>query len=132
MRTPQLHSYRRASRPASKARGRRFTTVLVAVLVLGSLTSCGVDTPADTPSGIPFELYTHCGITELTFDGARYSRVGGLLDDGSGNPPRGWGNPFQEGWLVLGEETVTFQDSAGHSEVFTPQPTTAPTLPPCA
>lgn len=101
------------------------------MLALGSVTSCSLDSATATPSGIPFELHTHCGITDLAFDGTRYSRVGGPLDDGSGNPPAGWSNPYQDGWLVLGEESVTFEDSAGHSEVFTPRTPTTPTLQPC-
>jgi hypothetical protein len=33
-------------------------------------------------------------------DGRWYERVGGNLDDGHGNPPAGWGNPYQAGTLT--------------------------------
>lgn len=66
----------------------------------------------------PFALHTHCGIDELVLDGAWYERIGGSLDDGSGNPPEGWDNPSQSGVVTVAETTVTFTDDAGHHEVF--------------
>lgn len=111
---------------------RRTTSAALTALVFLAVAACSPDAPTTTPSGIAYSLSTHCGITELAYDGFRYAREGGTLSDGSGNPPAGWGNPSQDGWLLLGEESVTFQDAAGHSEEFTLRPTTDPTLPPCA
>ncbi|SDB93769.1 hypothetical protein SAMN05216410_1053 [Sanguibacter gelidistatuariae] len=121
-----------ARRPAPRRRITAATAALLAALALTSLTSCASDAPTETPSGIPFNLFTHCGITELTFDGSRYARVGGTLGDGFGNPPAGWGNPSQDGWLLLGEDSVTFQDAEGHTEVFTLRLTTDPDTPACS
>ena len=62
------------------------------VLVLGMLAGCGDATPAaptsstSTSAGVPYTLLTHCGIDEIMHDGRWYERVGGPLDDGSGNP----------------------------------------------
>ncbi len=74
--------------------------------------------PVGTENGRPFELHTHCGIDELMLDGAWYERVGGRLDDGSGNPPDGWGNPYQQGEVTVAGTTVTFTDDTGHHETF--------------
>jgi hypothetical protein len=99
-----------------------------------ALTGCGAATdglapaPAKSSSstvangGEPFSLYTHCGIHELTFGGRWYERVGGALDDGQGNPPQGWDNPYQAGTLTSSGPTVLFRDHAGHREVFQLRP----------
>jgi hypothetical protein len=45
------------------------------------------------------------------------------LDDGSGNPPRGWGNPYDNGTMTLiDKSTAVFTDPAGHRAVFSTQP----------
>ena len=71
-----------------------------------------------TPARVAFELYTHCGIHELTFEGRWYERVGGALDDGEANPPAGWDNPHQAGTLTVSGTTAVFSDSSGHRETF--------------
>ena len=61
----------------------------------------------------PYELYTHCGI--------RWAKIRGTfwypeteLSDGSGNPPKGWGNPYQSGRLTFqSARTATFTSPAG-------------------
>ena len=68
------------------------------------------------------ELFTHCGIDELQLDGRWYERSAGRLDDGSGNPPAGWGNPTQQGFVVASGDTVVFTDAAGHRETFRLRP----------
>ena len=68
--------------------------------------------------GQSFSLYTHCGIYELRVDGKFYERVGGPLDDGSGNPPKGWDNPYQAGRLSVRGNGVVFTDDRGHHEEF--------------
>ena len=49
-------------------------------------------TTTTVASGVPFDLFHHCGIDEArvqdTFFAAEQP-----LDDGNGNPPAGWGNP---------------------------------------
>jgi hypothetical protein len=104
------------------------------VLFSLALASCGAATdglePASAKSSSatvavgcePFSLYTHCGIHELTFGGRWYEGVGGALDDGHGNPPQGWDNPFQAGALTGSGSTVLFGDRAGHREVFQLRP----------
>ena len=68
--------------------------------------------------GIPYALYTHCGINELSIGGKYFQRVGGSLTDGSGNPPMGWGNPYQRGTLRLVGDIAVFHDEVGHIETF--------------
>ncbi len=48
----------------------------------------------------PYQLYTHCGINEARI-GNRYFEAVHPLSDGSGNPPPGWGNPYQQGMPVV-------------------------------
>ena len=52
-----------------------------------------------------YELSTHCGIEWADIDGALWRTA--PLDDGHGNPPPGWDNPRQAGWL-----TITAVDTA--------------------
>ena len=67
---------------------------------------------------VPFDLMTHCGIDELKADGRYFQRVGGILDDGSHNPPPGWGNPSQHGTLTITANVAVFRDKQGHVEKF--------------
>ena len=83
------------------------------------------------PKPIPYNLYTHCGI-DYAQVGNRYYEATPPLSDGSGNPPPGWGNPYQPGTLtVISATQAVFTDKAGHRVVFTLVPpgsgrTTAP------
>lgn len=65
----------------------------------------------------PFELYTHCGVDRsiIEFDGEVWEAIGpGPLSDGSGNPPAGFGNPFDTGWIArTGDDTAAYQSSGG-------------------
>ena len=110
------------------------------ILVL-ALTGCGASTTVEetpqetsTPPGpdVAFALYTHCGIDVVLYRGRWYERVGGLLDDGQGNPPAGWGNPYQSGTLTRAGARLVFRDEAGHREVFRPRPATASPPPKCS
>ncbi len=50
-----------------------------------------------------FRLYTHCGLNYPTgpdFDGS-FWESSGAGDDGSGNPPPRFGNPFDNGTITL-------------------------------
>ncbi len=71
---------------------------------------------------VPFDLMTHCGINELRSNGRYFQRVGGVLDDGSGNPPSGWGKPFQHGTLSVSGDVAVFRDKVGHVETFKVRP----------
>lgn len=69
-------------------------------------------------SGTAYPLYTHCGIYELQVDTAFYA-ADHPLDDGNGNPPAGWGNPYQPGWVSTPTpSTAVFTDLAGHTVGF--------------
>jgi hypothetical protein len=110
-------------------RGTAVRGTVIGALALALLTGCARDPQeraapqASADRGQPFSLYTHCGIDELRFEGSFYQRSGGLLDDGSGNPPAGWGNPSQAGWLSsAGGGIVVFTDRQGHREQFELRP----------
>ncbi|MFJ6463599.1 hypothetical protein ACIQM0_21670 [Streptomyces sp. NPDC091387] len=108
---------------------------VVALLAAGALTGCaaaGEVGPAaqatrsaqGAPAArtIPFDLLTHCGIDEARI-GKTYFEASIPLSDGSGNPPRGWGNPTQHGTMTMtsGTEAV-FTDDAGHEVHFRARP----------
>ena len=77
-------------------------------------------TAAGSPQ--PYQLYTHCGIDEARI-GNRYFEAVHPLSDGSGNPPPGWGNPYQQGTMTLLSPTeAVFRDRAGHQVQFRLRP----------
>ena len=79
-------------------------------------------TRAATPKRVPYDLYTHCGIYYARI-GNRYYAAARPLSDGSGNPPPGWGNPYQAGTMTLVSPTeAVFTDKAGHRVVFDMKP----------
>ncbi len=93
-----------------------------------SLTTAAATTTATTtaPKPAPYDLYTHCGI-DYARVGNRYYEATPPLSDGSGNPPPGWGNPYQPGILtVISPTQAVFTDKAGHRVVFTLVPSGGP------
>jgi len=63
-----------------------------------------------------FELYTHCGLDwplAMDFDGSFWDPLG-PASDGYGNPPAGYGNPFDQGTITLISPTRTqYRSSTG-------------------
>jgi hypothetical protein len=114
-----------------------------AALAAGLLAGCAsVASPAaapaartTTPRPVPYNLYTHCGI-DYAQVGSRYYEATPPLSDGSGNPPPGWGNPYQPGTMtVISATQAVFTDKAGHRVVFTLVPSGGPgrtTAPVCS
>lgn len=69
--------------------------------------------PITRPDSEPYRLYTHCGI-EWTRIRGTFWRAVPPLSDGSGNPPGGWGNPYQRGTLTFtGAATAVFSARPG-------------------
>jgi len=84
------------------------------------------------PSSSPFDLYTHCGIVEANIAG-RWYVADTPQSDGSGNPPAGWGNPYQHGTITIRSATqAEFSDAAGHHVLFTLRPGAAGPLHICS
>lgn len=85
-----------------------------ACLVVAVLVGCSMSEPVNPQ---PFELYTHCGLDQasIEFDGTFWKAAGpGPLSDGSGNPPPGFGNPFDRGSIArTGNDTALFVSSQG-------------------
>ena len=119
--------------PHSLRLGRPLVAGAVAAIVL---TACGSGpaahvtmparpspvTTATAGSPQPYQLYTHCGIDEARI-GNRYFEAVHPLSDGQGNPPPGWGNPYQPGTMTLLSPTeAVFRDSAGHRVQFRLRP----------
>ncbi|WP_125036303.1 hypothetical protein [Nocardioides sp. LS1] len=90
----------------------------IAVLLASLLSGCGGSDrrgggTAASAEGAPYDLYTHCGIAWARIRGT-YWHAERELNDGNGNPPQGWGNPFQAGRLTFQSHTMaTFSSSAG-------------------
>ena len=61
----------------------------------------------------PYDLLTHCGIAWARIRGT-FWKADHPLSDGHGNPPAGWGNPYQAGTLrFTSGRTAVFTSSAG-------------------
>jgi hypothetical protein len=87
--------------------GRR---LVAAVALTGLLAGCE---DGSSSAGSPYRLYTHCGIEWTNIDGS-FWQADHPLSDGSGNPPAGWGNPFQQGTLrLVNGTTAIFKSSEG-------------------
>lgn len=101
------------------------------VTLLAVLCACGgpatpvseTSTEALAPiaSGTPVMLYTHCGIEELRVDDT-FFLAETPLDDGEGNPPPGWGNPYQAGTVTVSGSQAVFRDDNGHIVTFRARP----------
>ena len=66
--------------------------------------------------GVPYpvDLYTHCGVFGIDIGGIWFAADPPLVE-GAGNPPPGWGNPYQPGTLtLLTADEAVFGDDAGH------------------
>ena len=71
---------------------------------------------------VSYHLYTHCGIRYADFNGKRFY-ADPPLNDGNGNPPRGWGNPSDDGFLILRDsDAAVFIDLSAHRADFSTHP----------
>jgi hypothetical protein len=118
---------------------RSIATLAAAVIAAAALAGCADRTTAADRLGLapspaaskpsagarssyPYALYTHCGISEANIAGHWYA-ADTPLSDGNGNPPPGWGNPYQPGIITIRSATqADFTDGAGHHVAFTLRP----------
>lgn len=109
----------------------RWGGLVVLVVLAGICSGCAAGPAARTGrsqpvtavrSARPYLLLTHCGIDEARI-GARYFEAVHPLSDGQGNPPAGWGNPFQRGTIMLRSPAeALFRDDKGHHVLFRLRP----------
>lgn len=106
---------------------------LAAVLMATAGCGASADTPSDTEAtaysevapevgdSVEFYLYTHCGVESLRLGGRWWHAVEPLYgNNGPGDSPEGWGDPYEKGRLVLeSEERVTFE-AEGTKVAFVP------------
>jgi hypothetical protein len=93
-------------------RGSALAVAAVAVAGCRSQVSSSTGTTKASEAR-PYQLYTHCGIEWAKVDGT-FWRATRPLSDRSGDPPAGWGNPFENGTLVFLTPTkATFHSPAG-------------------
>ncbi len=81
-----------------------------------------LDVPCGPGAGVgiayPYRLYTHCGVRWAYFDG-RWWEATPPVTDGSGNPPRGWGNPYDVGsFRKADEDFAVFTAQGGMTADF--------------
>lgn len=87
---------------------------------------------SDVGAAKPFDLLTHCGVREALIKNAYYV-ASPVLDDGNGNPPPGWSNPYDSGTITINaDKTADFEDSAGHQAHFVLRPGATTWLRTCA
>jgi hypothetical protein len=119
-----LHDIRRLGVPATAG-----AVMAVVLAACGSGPAAQPTTPASPSTAAaaagparPYQLYTHCGIDEARI-GNRYFEAVHPLSDGQGNPPPGWGNPYQPGTMtLLSTAEAVFRDHAGHQVQFRLRP----------
>jgi hypothetical protein len=127
-----LHVLQRRGGPAMASAVITASVMAVVLAACGSGPAAQVPTPARSStaaaaaaaggSARPYQLYTHCGIDEARI-GNRYFEAVHPLSDGSGNPPPGWGNPYQQGTMTLvSASEAVFRDHAGHQVRFRLRP----------
>jgi hypothetical protein len=106
--------------------------VIAAGVVAAALVAVAVVVMA-TGTVAPYELYTHCGIRNAEFE-SRQFYADPPLNDGNGNPPAGWGNPTDSGFMVVKDhETIEFIDWFDHRASFSTHPSSGiPTLALCS
>ncbi len=86
----------------------------------------------DVGAAKPYDLLTHCGVREALIKNTYYL-ASPVLDDGNGNPPPGWGNPYDSGTITINaDKTADFRDSAGHQAHFVVRPGARTWLRACA
>lgn len=100
---------------------------IAAGAALAVLTGCALpaapqsNVPASSTTSaasvVPFALFTHCGIYEAQVQGSFFV-ADEPLDDGHGNPPTGWGNPYQPGIMTVEGQRAVFHDDSGHTVTF--------------
>jgi hypothetical protein len=96
--------------------------VAAALLALAgcSATSPSPGTPLARPSGslqvgvhYAYRLETHCGLRPIELDGGVWT-FQDVISDSSGNPPSGFGNPWDDGTLtLLDHDHALFRSSHG-------------------
>ena len=109
--------------------GRIAVGVFVLLIVAVIVTAVG----RITGRFVSYSLYTHCGVTYAYFDGKRFY-ADPPLNDGNGNPPVGWGNPLDDGFMILRDsDTAVFIDLSGHRADFSTHPKSGiPTIEICS
>jgi hypothetical protein len=102
---------------AYRAAGAGFGAAGLAILLAGCAAAGGhavVETTPVKQRQISYALYTHCGVNEARI-GGRYYVADHPVSDGQGNPPPGWGNPYQHGMMTISAPgAAVFRDRLGH------------------
>lgn len=115
-------SYRTAGPTAPELTRSALATTASPVRSSSPQPTAGSPVAGETPTAVPYDLLTHCGIREAMV-ADRYYLASPALDDGNGNPPTGWDNPYDSGTMTINpDETADFHDAVGHRAHFVPRP----------
>lgn len=70
---------------------------------------------------VKFFLYTHCGVESLRLNGGWWHAVSPLYGpEGTGSPPNGWGDPYEQGTLTLDSAKHATFEAEGTKVAFVP------------
>ena len=73
----------------------------------------------DTWVAYTVKIWTHCGLRHVEFDDDMWA-ISGVLSDGHGDPPRGFGDPFDDGTVTLtSADTAVYESSFGERRDLT-------------
>lgn len=76
--------------------------------------------------GKPFDLYTHCGVENTRVRGTWWHADPPLYNRRRNGPPRGWGDPYQTGTLIMLSENRAVFEALGQRVVLIPAPDKQP------
>jgi hypothetical protein len=110
-------------------RHTRHIAVLVAATLAtgcGSLESTRRAPVTDQLSGTIFSVYTHCGLESARIDGRWWHAKPPLYNQERTGPPRGWGNPYQEGTLTRESADSAVFEALGQRVILVPDPDNEP------
>jgi len=83
--------------------------------------------PTDsTRSGRPFRVYTHCGVESAEIRGRWWHADPPLYNKRGSSPPVGWGDPYQQGTLVVESSQRAVFEALGQEVIFVPAPDNKP------
>ena len=80
----------------------------------------------NTRSGKPFKMYTHCGVESAEIRGRWWHADPPLYNKRGSSPPAGWGDPFQQGTLVVESSQRAVFEALGQEVIFVPAPDNEP------
>lgn len=102
------------------------TASLLIVILLGS---CSQARPEPQAQDVGYNLYTHCGAAELTYNNAWYVKTEGSIDT---DPRSIWADPYQHGSLRIDGDRAVFVHPDGPELIYQLRPGASEPLTVCS